>query len=440
MPLLDYGTIVMVILACMYALDQVWSASRQQVLLSNQALTLEIARRRDAQQQAVDAAHARSTFLATMSHEIRTPLNGVLGVTQVLLRTDVTEDQHRLLNTIHQSGSLLRSLLDDILDFSKVDSGQVEVVREPTDLRALTAELRSLWLPTTRDKGIRLDVLLDDEVPPWVMLDARMLRQVLGNLLANAIKFTSLHGEVTLEVRHTPEGLTFSVRDTGEGIPVAAQGRIFDVFVQVDGSSKRRHGGSGLGLAISQRLVACMGGELGVVSEEGVGSTFSFTIPRDGVALPEPAGAAQDGSPRGLEGLRVLVVDDHGVNRMVVQRLLTDVGMQVGLAHDGGEAIARWRASPPDCIIMDCQMPVCDGYEATRRIRAEGGTLPIIALTANAMPEDIRRCLDAGMNDHLGKPVDRQRLLETLGRWSSELRVANPSCELPVSSDAPPSN
>ena len=407
-PLVDYPAISLMLLAAFWGIRNVFKATNRRLDQQNQALQREVAQRKEAEAQARLAAQARYTFLATMSHEIRTPLNGVLGLTQVLERTPLSADQQQLVGTIQVSGGLLRRLLDDVLDYAKVDSGHMELDPEAVDLRVLCTQLLSLWRGSAQERGIDLRLELDWEGPLWVRLDANKLRQILGNLVSNALKFTPPQGRVTLRIQTTLTQLHLSVSDTGSGISEQDQQTIFEAFKQADGSDTRAHGGTGLGLAISQRLSQLMGGQIHLESTLGEGSSFHVTLPReDAPASPEAPEPKQEEE---VAGLRVLVAEDNVVNQLVIQRLLLELGVEVTLAQNGQEALERWQAEQPDVIFMDCQMPVCDGFQATRRIRAAGGTLPIVALTANAMPDDRARCIDAGMDEHLGKPVEREAL------------------------------
>ncbi len=376
-----------------------------------------------AEKEALDAAHARYIFLATMSHEIRTPLNGVLGLTELLLDTPLSTEQRELASTVQRSGALLRSVLDDVLDYSKIDSGHLEAESLPLDLHVLCGDLVRLWGGSARERGLELAADFAVDAPRWVMADPNKLKQILGNLVSNALKFTP-RGGVYLEVPVAPEGqLLVRVRDTGIGMTSVQLERIFEAFVQGDDSTTRRFGGTGLGLAICRRLGRFLGGEVSVVSVPGQGSTFTLRLPLVPAApLVEATAAPLEAVD--LHGLRVLVAEDNAVNRLVICRLLEKHGVEVRTAADGEECVQQWKAEPTDLILMDCQMPGCDGYEATRRIRQQGGVLPIIALTANAMAGDRARCLDAGMNEHLGKPIDPSALATVLHTWVPRARAA----------------
>jgi signal transduction histidine kinase len=398
MPLIDYPAIALVLGGMLYVQAEIWET---------------------AEREAREAAQARYIFLATMSHEIRTPLNGVLGLTEVLLHSDLDPDQRQLAMTVRSSGKLLRSLLDDVLDYSKIDSGRLDIEHTPVDLEELCQELVQLWRGPAEEAGLTLSYTMTPEAPRWVLGDPTKLRQILGNLVSNAIKFTE-KGSVTLEADAQGERLLLSVRDSGIGLSPEATTRIFEAFRQADGTTTRRYGGTGLGLAISQRLARFMGGDLEVRSEQGHGSTFTLKLPLLH-SVPDTITAESPRPLGSLQGLEVLVAEDNLVNQLVIRRLLERHGVEVRMVADGQACLAAWREQPPDIILMDCQMPVCDGYEATRQIRAQGGTLPIIALTANSMPGDRAQCLEAGMNDHLGKPINMEILELALARWQPQI-------------------
>jgi signal transduction histidine kinase len=370
-----------------------------------------------AEKEALEAAHARYIFLATMSHEIRTPLNGVLGLAEVLLGTALTAEQRELAATIQRSGSLLRSVLDDVLDYSKIDSGHLEADVVAVDVQVLCGDVGRLWEGTAGERGLAIEVVTEAGAPRSVMTDANKLRQIVGNLVSNALKFTP-RGTVRVELASASEGLTVRVRDPGIGMNAAQLQRIFEPFVQGDHSTTRRFGGTGLGLSICRRLARFLGGEITVESAIGAGSTFTVSLPLVPIAEPVNSMPTTEDETRSLRGLNVLVAEDNPVNQLVIRRLLERHGVEVRTASNGDECVRAWQAQAPDLILMDCQMPTCDGYEATRRIRHEGGSVPIIALTANAMAGDRARCVEAGMNDHLDKPVEPQLLARMLRSWT----------------------
>lgn len=385
-----------------------------------------------AQQQADAANVAKSRFLATMSHELRTPLNGILGMAQLLQQSDVSEaDRVAFTQTILHSGQTLLTLLDDILDLSKVESGKMELELLPFDIRQLLDETRSLFASSARQKGLALDVHWSGSSHTRYLGDVTRLRQMLNNLVSNAIKFTR---EGRVEVNATdsePDAhhlLTFAVKDTGIGISASKQNQLFQPFSQVDASTNREFGGTGLGLSIVRSLCHLMGGEVGLESEEGSGSRFWFRVPMQALtavtrhAEPVVSSAAARTIPELFQG-EVLVVEDHPMNRMVIQNMLERLGLKVQIVHDGQQAVDALEAGlSPDLILMDVEMPVMDGFAATRLIRQRerDGVLSqqrIVALTANAFDSDRRDALEVGMDDFLSKPIHLSSLKRVLGRW-----------------------
>ena len=364
-----------------------------------------------------NSSRAEGEFLAVVSHEIRTPMNGVLGMAQLLQMTELTEEQRRYVETIQSSGETLLTIINDILDVSKLDAGKVTLAARPVDLRSVVAEVIDLLKPQAQHKGLYLDTEIDNSVPAWIVGDATRLKQVLTNLVGNAVKFTH-HGGVQVFGRILPDAamLECKVVDSGIGIPADKTPRLFKKFSQVDSSINRRYGGTGLGLVITKRLVEGMGGTISVESKQRQGSTFTFCLP---VAVSQAPGEAT--GPTAAPGplpseLRILLVEDNAVNQMLALGVLQKLGCRADLAHDGEEAIAMTRASRYDVVLMDMQMPKMDGVSATRAIRAmENVHQPyIIALTANAMESDRQLCLSAGMNDFLAKPFKTAELREKM--------------------------
>ena len=405
----------------------------------------EVSRRQEAERIAKAADLAKSEFLANMSHEIRTPVNAALGMADLLLDRHILEGETRQkVEVIQSSIEALLVLIDDLLDFAKIEVDGVQLVVVPFDLHLLLRKTVQILQPRADEKGLRFHLDLRQQVPRWVEGDPNRLRQVLLNLGGNAIKFTQ-EGEVEVQVskasgNNALSRLRFRVRDTGIGIAPDQQRRIFETFVQADSSAARRAGGSGLGLAISQKLVQLMDGKLCLESEHGVGSTFWFEVtmppsqePISSSLPPVALGRLESAPstkppPQALEPpsrlprapIRFLVVDDHPANRNVAVSRLESMGYRADAAASGIEALQAMEEIKYDIVLMDCQMPELDGYETTRRWRAKepaGSHLPVIAITADALPETRRNCLDAGMDDYLSKPFRSSQLTEVLGRW-----------------------
>ncbi len=369
------------------------------------------------------ASESKSRFIANMSHEIRTPMNGVVGVLHLLRRRGLDTDSRQLVEEALASGALLQGLLNDVLDLSRIESGNFELDPEPTDPEALLPEVVGLFTTQARDKGIDLQAAFEGQ-PGTILVDGLRLRQLCLNLIGNAVKFTA-RGHVDVRCflsKPDPSGqqtLRIEVEDTGIGIPAAAQPQMFRRFSQADGSIVREFGGSGLGLSICATLIDLMGGRIGFTSVEGQGSTFWFEV----LALRVEAAPAEASSVRAepdddqAAGLRILVVDDNATNQKVARMLLEAVGAEVETAANGAEGLEAAQASPFDLILMDIQMPVMDGVTATRQIRAlEGslGRIPIIGLTANVLPSQKRDYLAAGMDDVAEKPINPARLIEQI--------------------------
>ncbi|NCA70252.1 MAG: response regulator [Sphingobacteriia bacterium] len=377
-------------------------------------LRTEQHRLQGALEQAETADRAKSEFLANMSHEIRTPMHGIIGMTQLALRAAVDERQRDFLHKIEGSAKSLLGILNDILDFSKIEAGKLRIEEQSLDLRQLVESVIHLVESAAQSKHLELVVTGLSECPSAFIGDRLRVIQVLANLLSNAVKFTE-QGRVTLTISQPAPGrLCFTVTDTGIGMTPEVQQHLFEPFYQASTGTTRSHGGTGLGLTISRQLVELMQGRIEVSSEPGRGSSLSFEIPAPladaAVTEPTPVPAMVWQVPPNLVGSRILVVEDQPLNREILLGQLEGSGLVFGIAADGREAVERFKDASWDLILMDLRMPVMDGYEATRRIRALDPEIPIIALTAHAFQQDIEKTQAAGMNAHLSKPLDLERL------------------------------
>ncbi|WPL12553.1 Autoinducer 2 sensor kinase/phosphatase LuxQ [Thiorhodovibrio litoralis] len=383
----------------------------------------------------------KNNFLANMSHEIRTPLNGILGLTEIGRRDYDTGKAGRLFRQIQRAGEHLMVLLNDILDLSKLEAGKLSIHPEPVRLSETLAEIQSLLNPQVRAKGFDLIINQAQDLPEYILMDAMRLRQILLNLLGNAVKFTQA-GEVRLTVSRDDQQLLFTVKDTGIGMSEAQMARIFQPFEQADAGTTRTHGGTGLGLAISRSLADMMGGNIKVDSQPNIGSCFELRLPLQQAQVPKDAtprrttGGAPDQS---LADLHILAVDDVELNLLVLTDLLGHRGAQVTTAVNGEDALAQLSAAPGtfDLVLMDVQMPVMDGYEAARRIRERWPKLPVIGLTAHAMSEERERCLNAGMVAHLTKPINMDALVAAIGNCRADIAHQDNN---PVAAEATPAD
>lgn len=386
---------------------------------------------RVARDAALEASRAKSEFLANMSHEIRTPMNGIIGMQALALAASGAEDRAGYLEAAQNSAYSLLAILNDILDVSKIEAGRLEIHRAPFSLRRSIDEVLQLVRPRAREKGLELVSTISGPVPDALVADALRMRQILTNLLGNAVKFTD-RGRVELRLDSRPAGsgqllLDFVVTDTGIGIRPEHRDVIFEAFRQADSSTTRQFGGTGLGLTISARLVAMMGGTIGVESTFGRGSEFRFTVPCNlapGDTVTAPARSVADLAGVPPKRLRILLAEDNTVNQRLAKRLLEKRGHEVSVAGDGRQAVEAAMLAPPfDLILMDVQMPIMDGLEATRAIRQienpQLSSVPILAMTAFAMKADQDRCLAAGMNGHLAKPIDPAELHRAVESFAS---------------------
>ena len=390
------------------------------------ATVRELEAARDAAEQ---ATRAKSQFLATVSHELRTPLNGVLGFADLLHRTNLTPEQRNYVELQLEAGKTLLSIINDILDFSKLEAGKLDIASSIVDVRTTIESCVDWFRGAARDKGLQLDCELADDLPRSVETDGARLQQILANLLSNAVKFTR-SGVIAVNARRGTSArgqrLVIAVTDTGIGIPQEKIGMLFQRFSQVDGSMSREFGGTGLGLAISQRLAQLMGGRIAVASEYGVGSIFTLDLPLEPVSAPPQA--LPPSVTTGMPGkLKLLLVEDHRTNQRLVEALLGEIGYAVDTVENGEEALRAIADNYYDLVLMDVQMPVMDGLQATARIRAlpgEKGKVPIVAITAHVRPEDVARCLAAGMQAHVGKPINRDELLAAIARAAGKTVAA----------------
>jgi signal transduction histidine kinase/CheY-like chemotaxis protein/HPt (histidine-containing phosphotransfer) domain-containing protein len=433
---------VFLVMACRHGVRDLWeSASRTAEL---ERINREI---RAAKEAAETASRAKSDFLANMSHEIRTPLNGILGFAAVLMNEPDTEPatQHEYLQTIHDSGRHLATLINDILDLSKIESEQVTIEHTRCSPHEIVAETVSILRVRAQERGLNLEYFWKSDVPESIETDPNRLRQILMNLIGNAIKFTEV-GSVQVAAR-LQQGddprLVIDVIDTGVGIRPECLRTIFDPFVQADSSITRRFGGTGLGLSISRKLSRLLGGELTVNSEPGRGSIFTVTIPTgplDDVSmlrgslsdmLGEPPAAVRQ-TPHRLPPCQILLVEDGVTNRKLISLVLERAGATVRCAENGRAGVEAAEQGSFDLILMDMQMPVMDGYSAARELRWRGHATPILALTAHAMRGDMQNCLDAGCTAYLSKPIDPSKLLEAIADLLAGRSLPDPRVESPL--------
>ncbi|MDP3536222.1 MAG: ATP-binding protein [Halomonas sp.] len=385
-------------------------------------IATDITDRKQRQEKAEQASLAKSQFVANMSHEIRTPLTAILGFSQLLNSTPLNDEQREYIESIASASVLLQGIVNDILDFSKIESGKLELEPRPFALAALLKQQKDLFLHSAQQKGLRFETHLDAELPTMLLGDELRIQQVLTNLVSNALKFTE-SGSISVSLsgqqdEHQQYRLSLCVSDTGIGMTRAQLAKLFTAFAQADPSTTRMYGGTGLGLTISQRLAKLMGGDISVASQPGKGTvfTFSVTLPPAISTPPEDSHALY--KPVALTGMRVLVAEDNAINQKLLNKVLTRLGVHVTLVDNGQQAVQACQAQPFDVVLMDLQMPVMDGFEATRQIRKFHDTLPILAASANVVTEERIRARHAGVNGYIDKPIDLQALARCLARYA----------------------
>ena len=414
-------------------------SAKKQLVNVNKQLEVSIERANLMAEEALAANQTKSNFLANMSHKIRTPMNAVIGFSEILKQDGLTCEQKKYVSLIYDSGKHLLKLIDNILDLSKIEAGKLETEIIDCDLANLLGDVESLMRPAAIDKGLKFEVLQCGQLPAKIRTDCSRLRQCLINLTNNAIKFTEqghVYLNTSLETCENKPYIRFDVEDTGIGIPADKQKYIFEAFSQVDSSTTRRFGGTGLGLAITKQLIELLGGKISIVSTPGKGAVFSIVIPAgidtkstpamDKYKFVENISAETDIADEQKFTGRILVAEDNRSNQMLMDMLLQKMGLDVTVAEDGQKAVEKASSEPFDLIFMDMQMPVMSGYDAARKLRAKGLKTPIIALIAHAMKGDAEKCIQAGCDAYISKPVDRKEINETIAKYLAPAQTSLP--------------
>ncbi|ARP38453.1 ATP-binding protein [Vibrio syngnathi] len=405
-------------------LDQDYEFIQSQLLLVTDlicsALTHQLAINRniESRKRAEESERATRDFVAMINHELRTPLNGLLGSAELISDTELTSSQREIVNNLSQSGEFLRTIINDLLDYSKINAGMLELIPKKFALHDLKNTIGSIFTNRAIEKQLQFDVNIADGVPSHFYGDLERITQLFVNLIGNAIKFTD-QGRVSVEIKWLNDRFIFSVEDTGVGIAKSAHKTLFEPFTQVDNSSSRNYEGTGLGLAICRKLVALMSGNIGVTSVVGSGTKFTVSVPLQVVdSLTESDSVAKGFEPEiDLSLLRVLVVDDIKMNQIIIQQMLRKHEIEPVIASNGIEGFELAAGNDYDIVFMDCRMPVMDGFEATKKLRNSGYTLPVIALTAGTTKEERELCIESGMDDILSKPYTANDLVIMLNKW-----------------------